>query len=134
MTRQLGRARRKRVAKRVAEIKDELALPELPAALAHLWRAYLRLRRRKASGFAGPSPIEWHDIDAFIRRSGISLAPWEVEIIEAVDDVYLSPTSYKVELPEGQTVKFAVSASDAAGVKSIIGSIGVRRAVKKKAR
>ncbi len=134
LTRQLERARRKRATKRVAEIKSELTLPPFPATLAYLWRSYLRLRRRKGVAFSGQTPIEWPDIDAFICRSGIQLAPWEIEIIEAIDDAYVRPTAFKVEVPEGQTVKIMASANDAVGVKAIIGSIGVRRVVKKKAR
>lgn len=64
-------------------------MPPLPLALGYLWRAYNRLRRRKGSGF-GPGPIEWPDIDAFLRLSGFALAPWEIEVIEEIDDVFLS--------------------------------------------
>lgn len=63
-------------------------MPPLPMALAYLWQTYRRLRRRKSSGF-GPGPIEWPDIDAFLRLSGVSLAPWEIEVIEEIDDVFL---------------------------------------------
>ncbi len=42
-----------------------------------------------AGGFAGPNPIGWQDIDAFSRRSGVRLAPWEIEILERIDDLFL---------------------------------------------
>lgn len=64
-------------------------MPAFPDELRYLWKAYLRLRNRMGSGFAGPLPIGWGDIDAFSRNSRISLAPWEVEILEALDDAYL---------------------------------------------
>lgn len=57
-------------------------------ALAYLWLAYRRLRRRKGGGM-GPGPIEWPDIDAFLRLSGLSLVPWEIEVIEDLDDAFM---------------------------------------------
>lgn len=64
-------------------------MPPFPEALGYLWRIYLRLRRRTSSGFAGPNPIGWQAIDAFIRRSGIRLSPWEIETIESIDDLFV---------------------------------------------
>jgi hypothetical protein len=29
------------------------------------------------------------EIDAFVRLSGMRLAPWEIELIEELDDLYL---------------------------------------------
>jgi hypothetical protein len=48
------------------------------------------MRNRKGGNGFAPSPIEWTDIDAFLRRSGLALAPWEIEMIEVVDDLYLT--------------------------------------------
>ena len=70
-------------------------MPPFPESLAYLWRAYLRLRRRMAGGFAGPNPIGWQDIDAFVRRSGMRLAPWEIETLESIDDAFV----YRDEIP-----------------------------------
>lgn len=61
----------------------------MPAALAYLWRTYNRIRRRAAAGGFGPSPISWADIDAFTRHSRFALAPWEIEIVEQLDDLYM---------------------------------------------
>ncbi|UIK04910.1 phage tail assembly chaperone [Neorhizobium galegae] len=65
-------------------------MPPYPEELAYLWRAYNRIRRRKGSGFAGRTPIEWTDIDAFVRNARMMLAPWEIEVIEALDDAFMS--------------------------------------------
>lgn len=62
----------------------------MPAALAHIWFAYLRIRRRKGSAAMGASPIEWPDIDAFLKRSGVHLDHWEIEIVEELDDAYMA--------------------------------------------
>lgn len=48
------------------------------------------MRRRKASGFSGPNPLEWPDIDAFVRRSRMALDPRDIALIEEIDDLYLA--------------------------------------------
>jgi hypothetical protein len=81
----------------VAQLEEELAAPPLPRALTYLWLAYWRLRRRKGGSGFGPSPIEWPDIDAFVRYSGMRLRPWELEVIEMLDDLYLVEQGRRAE-------------------------------------
>jgi hypothetical protein len=50
---------------------------------------YYRLRRRKGGNGFGYVPIEWPDIDAFQRNARIEFAPWEVQIIEHLDDIFM---------------------------------------------
>lgn len=92
----LARSRRD---EKIAEYQAALSCPPLPPALGYLWKSYRRLRRRKGDGF-GRSPIEWPDIDAFLRHSGASLAPWEIEIIEDIDDLFLTVNSSKPATPD----------------------------------
>lgn len=75
-----------------AEYQARLDCPPLPPALAYLLTIYRRIRRRKAGSF-GVQPIEWPDIDAFLRRSGAEIAPWEMEVLEDLDDLYLMANS-----------------------------------------
>jgi hypothetical protein len=63
--------------------------PDFPIPLAYLWQAYHRIRRRKGGNGFGVMPLEWSDIDAFNRLTGMALAPWEVGMIERLDDVFL---------------------------------------------
>ena len=123
LNRQLERAEKKSDAKRVAEFSEALALPLFPRALSYLWQAYIRLRRRAQSGFSGAQPIGWQDIDAFVQRTGLDLAPWEIRVIERLDDIYLRPEP---------NPSAAAAAHDGVGVKSILGSVGKRRVVKRK--
>lgn len=58
-------------------------------ALTYLWQAYGRMRRRCSVGM-GLNPISLGDIDAFVRLTGSRLAPWEVEAIERLDEVWLA--------------------------------------------
>lgn len=85
-----GLLSRAREPQRVAELQAELALPPFPEALRYLWRAFARIRRRCGGNGFGPSPITWGDIDAYSRLSGLRLSPWEVEVIEALDDALLA--------------------------------------------
>ncbi|WP_316214293.1 hypothetical protein [Bradyrhizobium sp. SZCCHNR2032] len=34
------------------------------------------------------APISWGDIEAFQRLSGMRLAPWEIRLIEQLDELY----------------------------------------------
>jgi hypothetical protein len=65
----------------------------MPMALDYLWRIFHRLRRRKAGNGFSAVPIEWPDLDAFLRLSALSLAPWEIEILEDLDDLFLADHS-----------------------------------------
>lgn len=73
--------------------ESELACPPFPIALDYLWTAFRRLARRRSSNGFGYNPISWGDIDAFVRHSKIVLAPWEIEIIEELDDIERSEMS-----------------------------------------
>lgn len=87
---------------KLKEYEAELSCPELPPALDYLWKIYRRLRRRTGNGF-GLTPIEWPAIDAFLRHAGISLAPWEIEVIEEVDDLFLIANAPKPSAPSGKS-------------------------------
>lgn len=117
----------------MAEIEADLALPPFPEPLGYLWRIYLRLRRRASAGFAGAQPIGWVDFDAFLRVTGQSLLPWELRLLEAIDDIFIHPSAPPAP-QRGPGVNSAASAADGAGVKSILGAVGVRRTVRRKER
>ena len=73
--------------------------------MSYLWTAYLRLRRRTGYGAHGPIPVSLFEIDAFCRRSGIVLVPWEISLIEAIDDIWLEATKPKtIPKPQEQTI------------------------------
>jgi hypothetical protein len=81
---------RTRSPERRQEYEEQLACPPLPDALVYLWLVFIRLRRRKGSNGFALSPIEWSDIDAFIRLSSTRLAPWEIAVIEDLDDIFIA--------------------------------------------
>lgn len=83
-------------------------MPPFPSALAYIWRAYMRLRRRKSTGFNGFDKIEWPDIDAFLRRSGVRLLPWEVEIVEDIDDIFCREMAQGREATKAEAAQAAM--------------------------
>ena len=50
---------------------------------------FTRLSNRRPVGFAA-SLIPWTEIDAFQRVTGFRLSPWEVQIIEKLDAMFVS--------------------------------------------
>jgi hypothetical protein len=59
-------------------------------AIEYLWVAFWRIRSRRGGNGWGASPLSWGDVADFIRLSGMHLAPWEVSIIETLDDLWLA--------------------------------------------
>src|SRR5690606_26579517 len=58
--------------------------------LRYLWAIFWRLRRRIRPGMEGPSPITFPDVQAFKDATHERLSPWEVGLIERLDDLYLN--------------------------------------------
>lgn len=92
----LGRAR---TPERISEIESELAVPPFPVALGYIWRAFCRLHARRSSGFT-INPITWPDIDAFTRLSGQRLTPWEISLVEELDDLFRMDRSKTKDQPD----------------------------------
>ncbi|NGO50424.1 hypothetical protein G6N73_04385 [Mesorhizobium camelthorni] len=87
-----GLLKRARKPEKIAEYEAELAVPPFPVPLAYLWRAFWRLRRRKGAGMSGREPIEWADLVAYLALTKTTLTPWEIEVIEDLDDLYRAAT------------------------------------------
>ncbi|WP_414461825.1 hypothetical protein [Hyphomicrobium sp. DY-1] len=58
----------------------------------------MRLRRRTAGGYSGAEPITLQAIETFSRLSSLRFVPWEIKLIEDLDDVYLASVA-----PDGET-------------------------------
>lgn len=73
-----------------AGYEAQLATPPFPEALGHVWQAFCRLNRRRGSNGFSINPISWGDIDAYVRHSGLRLMPWEIRLIEELDDLFVA--------------------------------------------
>lgn len=78
-----------------AEYEAELECPPLPLELEYLWATFCRLAARRGSGGFGIAPITWADLDAFMRLTGARLAPWEIRILEDLDNLFRNVNSPK---------------------------------------
>lgn len=61
----------------------------------------MRLSTRRGGTGYGPAPISWSDIAAFQRVAGVRLAPWEVEIIEMIDAIFLAQVDKNFSAAKG---------------------------------
>lgn len=80
-------------------------------------------------GFAAPNPIEWADIEAFSRQTRTRLLPWEIEIIESVDDAFLQPATRQAPASQSQgkdKIVASVDVSDGRGIRALLRSIAGR--------
>lgn len=80
---------RARTDERRRQIEADLAVPEMPSEALYLWSAFRRLSGRRGSSGFGPLAISWPEIDAFQRLTCAALAPWEIEILEMLDHLFL---------------------------------------------
>ncbi|HEY0838178.1 MAG TPA: hypothetical protein VGE72_29995 [Azospirillum sp.] len=67
---------------------DRLEAPP-PYGSEHLWRWFLDLHGRRGSNGYGPNPLDFREIQAWAAVAGLRPAPWEIEVITALDDAYL---------------------------------------------
>lgn len=74
--------------------------PELPRDLAYLWRMFARLHRARQSTGMGPGYLTFPDIESYSRLFRVSLTPWEVEAIKAVDAEFMA-AQFEPEAPRG---------------------------------
>lgn len=60
-----------------------------PEAGALLWRAFLDLSGQRGFGMAGPLPLRMTDIEAYARITGLPLGARHLDVILAMDAVFL---------------------------------------------
>jgi hypothetical protein len=80
---------RARTPDKVAELERDLAGPPMPEGALYLWVIFRRLSSRRGNNGFGGLPLTYPEIEAFDRLSGARLEPWEIEIIEHLDGLYL---------------------------------------------
>lgn len=65
---------------------------EFPEVMSHVWQIFVKLHKRRPSGF-GPSLITYEQIQAWKNLAEHPLMPWEVEVIEQLDELYMRVTN-----------------------------------------
>lgn len=67
-----------------------LSVPPLPEGGEHLFDWFLELSAARGAGMSGPLGISYSELLAWSRLTGRRPAPWEVEILRALDAVFLA--------------------------------------------
>lgn len=62
--------------------------PELPSELSPLWEQFLQLHASRGFTGMGPAPITYQDMDSFLRVTGATFEPWEVDVVRRADHEY----------------------------------------------
>lgn len=73
------------------QYEAELACPPLPRDLVYVWQMFSRLRNRAGGNGFGVNPIAFSEIEAFCRLSGTSVTPFELRLIEDLDNLFRKP-------------------------------------------
>jgi len=85
--------------------------PRPPLGDYPLWNAFAALSRRRGVGMAGANPITYAEIDAWCRLTRTPLEPHHLEIILALDAVWLDHAAKgRAVAPEGVKTLPPVSA------------------------
>lgn len=86
-------------AKATGETPPDLILPPIPPGCQVLWEAFLELNGTRASAGMGPCAITYHDILSWQALMGVTLNPWELRVIQALDQVAIKSASEQNDKP-----------------------------------
>ncbi|WP_425349438.1 MULTISPECIES: phage tail assembly chaperone [Mesorhizobium] len=71
-----------------ARYEAELQLPRMPVEVAYVWAMFWRLRNR-VRNVNTHQPITWDDIYKYRDLVMAHIGPFEIELIELLDDLFL---------------------------------------------
>jgi hypothetical protein len=63
-------------------------LDTLPPATEHIWRVFIFCHANRTFGPHVANPIAFSEIEAFLRLTGESLHPWEIELVIRLDGIF----------------------------------------------
>jgi hypothetical protein len=86
-----------RTEERRRALQEELDGPPAPEGAEHLWDTFMRISTRRGSTGFGAAPLSWSDLDAFVRMTRCPLSPWEIEVIERLDDLFMAEQARAVK-------------------------------------
>ncbi|TKA98538.1 hypothetical protein FAZ78_00325 [Cereibacter changlensis] len=75
--------------------------PNVPEAGVPLWNAFSALSRARTYHAAGPHPLSFSEIEAWSRLMRVPLEPQHVQVITAMDEVWMDCASAKAQGREG---------------------------------
>ena len=72
-----------------------------PSGSAILWNAFMALSRARTAGPVGPNAIAYSEIAAWSQLTRTPLKPHHVEILTAMDEVWMGHVYDRERAPEG---------------------------------
>ncbi|MER2537636.1 MAG: hypothetical protein ABTQ26_00190 [Azonexus sp.] len=73
------------VARQTGVVPEDLEIPQVPPACSTVWTAFAGLAKTRQSGGMGLSAISQADVYYWQQNNNVTLSPWEVETIHAID-------------------------------------------------
>ena len=83
--------------RQTGRMPEQLRSAECPVEVAYLWHWFLHLSRRRSNNGYGENRISDADVVAWAQLHKIYLMPFEIDAIEAMDDVYMRHQQSKVK-------------------------------------
>ena len=77
------------VERQTGKTPEELIGPQFPTTVSYIWSAFLALSSARTSGFSGPNPLTYTEIQAWLNLTNRHLSSRDVEAIKRLDVVYL---------------------------------------------
>jgi hypothetical protein len=72
----------------LGRVPDELLdMPDCPAGFEYLWQWFIALHNKRQSGFGGVCRLAESEIESYFRNRKIIPHPWEVEMIDRLDEI-----------------------------------------------
>ena len=62
---------------------------EIPPHGSHIWEWFWTLSNARGSSGFGASPLSYTEIRAWIEVTGLTVHPWEIDAIRAMDGAYM---------------------------------------------
>ena len=78
--------------------------PEVPPAGERVWGIFLDLNATRGSNGFGPLPIAYSEIEAWSRLRREPVRPFEINIIRALDAMWLEVAARQAKEPEKSTL------------------------------
>jgi hypothetical protein len=77
-----------------------LTPPELPESVAYLWEWVMELHGRSGAHMAGLNPLNYATLESWMRLTGYTLDPLEVQALIALDAALLDRSEPEPDEPE----------------------------------
>jgi hypothetical protein len=83
------------VYRQTGKMPDQLKQVEVNEAILYIWQWFCQLSSKRQSGMNGPLPTTFTEMKAWSEMTGIVPDPWEVSVLEQLDQLYLQSASKK---------------------------------------